>query len=209
MLHRTEVLPPHDDSGVSIEAAFLGVATTMRLLDVIKVGDWLLHRHHLDLARLRALMTRDDWRPGSATVEQALPHLEKRSRSLIESEGRIFLVFAGLPRPVSNLDVYENHEFLGCGDLTMPDLSMVVEIEGRQHALDMQQFHHDIDRYARFRDADWGYVQATARHLSRPKSYVLNVFRVMRRRGYDGPAPVFDDRWDSLFLPPRYELPRR
>ncbi|RYI96840.1 MAG: hypothetical protein EON52_28545 [Actinomycetales bacterium] len=30
MLHRTEVLPLHDELGVSIEAAFLGVAATMR-----------------------------------------------------------------------------------------------------------------------------------------------------------------------------------
>jgi hypothetical protein len=48
-LHRTKLLPPLDDVGVTLEAAFIFYCARARVIDAIKVGDWLLHHGHLDL----------------------------------------------------------------------------------------------------------------------------------------------------------------
>lgn len=99
MLHRTEIMPPSDDQTVSVVAAFVGAAATMRLIDVIAAGDWLLNRGFLTKASVAGFIERDGWRPGTAVVREALPWMDERSRSLKESETRCVLVAAGLPPP--------------------------------------------------------------------------------------------------------------
>jgi hypothetical protein len=202
LLHRTVLMPPHDDESVSIEAAFIGACSHLRLIDLIKIGDWLLHRSHLDVRRLLRLANEQDWRPGAAGVEVVVPHLDERSRSLKESEVRAVLVFSGLPVPDVNVDLFDGSRFLGCVDLLYRLWKLIVEYEGRQHALDAGQFNHDIHRYALFRDGDWAYKQVTAEMLHHPRALVMDVHRLLCSRGYDGPAPVFGRRWRSLFESP-------
>jgi hypothetical protein len=201
-LHRTVLMPPHDDVAVSVEAAFIGACSHLRLIDLIKIGDWLLHRGHLDVRRLLRLAHDEDWRPGSAGAEVVVPHLNGRSRSLKESEVRAVLVFGGLPVPEVNVDVHDGTSFLGCVDLLYRLWKVIVEFEGRQHAFDTAQFNHDIHRYAGFRGGGWEYKQVTTEVLNHPKALVLDVYRILRARGYDGPPPVFGRRWRSLFESP-------
>lgn len=201
-LHRTRKMPLHDGRAVSVEAAFIGAASQLRLIDLIKIGDWLLHRGHLDLTRLTAFAAAEPWRPGTAAAMQVVPHLDARSRSLKESETRAVLTFAGLPKPEVNLDIFDGETFLGCADLVYLLWKLIIEYEGRQHAFDAAQFDRDIHRYAGFRSGAWEYVQVTNSKLARPRSLVLDVHRVLRSRGYDGPPPVFGARWASLFERP-------
>ena len=72
-LHRTVTMPIHDEVGVSIEAAFVGAACSLRLIDLIKVGDWLVHRGHLDLTRLAIFAAAEPWRPGAAQAMKVIP----------------------------------------------------------------------------------------------------------------------------------------
>jgi hypothetical protein len=201
-LHRTVTMPLHDTIGVAIEAAFVGAACTLRLIDLIKIGDWLVSRGHLDPIRLATCAAAEPWRPGAARVMKAVPHLDGRSSSLKESETRAVLVFAGLPMPDVNRDIYDGETFLGCGDLVYRLWKLVIEYEGRQHAFDAAQFDRDIHRYAGFRSGDWEYVQVTNAKLARPRALVLDVHRVLKSRGYDGPPPSFGSHWHSLFARP-------
>ena len=43
------------------------------------------------------------------------------------------------------------------------------------------------------------YVQVTKERLGKPRELVLKVDRTLRRNGYDGPAPLFGERWRLLF----------
>ena len=199
-LHRTEVMPWSGDQRVSVEAAFVGAAMSMRLIDVIAAGDWLLNRDYMTKAALAQFIERDPWRPGTAIAREALRWMDGRSRSIKESETRCILVFAGLPVPELNLDVFDDHGvFLGCGDLVYRRWRLLVEYEGRQHAEDPWQFASDIDRYARWRGDGWEYIQVTQSRLGSPRTLVGRVHRVLVDRGYDGPAPNFGVRWESLF----------
>lgn len=200
-VHRTEVLPPLDDVGVTPAAAFLQLCASARLIDAVKVGDWLLHHRHMTAVELAELARRDAWRPGAAQVRRVIPLLDAASRSIKESETRILLVFAGLPRPEVNVDLVVGGRWLGCVDLLYRLWMLVLEYEGRQHAESPEQFAKDIARYAGFRDESVAYLQITNEMLGRPRALVGRVHGLLVERGYDGPPPVFADRWQSLFRP--------
>jgi hypothetical protein len=209
MLHRTAVMPPHDDECVSVEAAFIGYIASARLIDRVVIGDWLLHHGHTSIARLLDLASRQEWRPGVAELRQLVPLLEDRSRSIPESEVRICLQMAGLPLPEVNADVHdESGSFIACGDLVYRLWKLLIEYEGGQHFTDADQIASDVDRYARVRRDGWSYVQVTGRHLRAPTSMVRRVHRELVACGYDGPPPVFGPRWDELFRQPKLRARR-
>ena len=47
------------------EAAYLAYCARARVIDAIKVGDWLLHNEHMALQRLTDLASADTWRDGA------------------------------------------------------------------------------------------------------------------------------------------------
>lgn len=208
-LHRTEVLPPLDDIGVTPAAAFIQYCSTARLIDAIKVGDWLLHHRHMTVLEVAELARSDHWRPGARQVRRVLRHLDPASRSVKESETRVLVVFSGLPVPEVNAELVVDGRRLGCVDLLFRMWLLVLEYEGRQHAETSLQFGIDIARYAGFRDAAVGYLQITNEMLTQPRALVLRIHRMLVVRGYEGPAPVFGERWQSLFEPISVHFPLR
>jgi hypothetical protein len=198
-LHRTKKLPPLDDVGVCVEAAYISYCSLCRVIDAIKVGDWLLHHGHMDLRRLSALAVAEPWRDGAQEAMWIMPHLDERSRSVKESEVRSVLAFAGLPVPEPNQELGLSEEVRVIGDLVYRKWRTVVEYEGEQHQDDRDQYSSDIDRYELFRGHDISYVQVTKERLGKPREMVLNVDRTLRRNGYDGPPPLFGERWRQLF----------
>jgi hypothetical protein len=200
-LHRTKLLPALDDIGVTIEAAFIAYASLARVIDGIKVGDWLLHRSLLDLDVLSRLAQQQLWRPGSNEALWLLDHLDPRCRSLKESETKAVLRFAGLPEPEVNASVDVGPEASVLGDLVYVDYDTLVEYEGVHHQVDRAQYRRDLDRYELLRDHSRRYVQLTKEHLDSPKVAVGRVFRALVRAGYDGPPPHFGEQWRLLFAP--------
>ncbi len=200
-LHRTARLPPTDDVGVTVAAAFIAYCARARVIDAIKAGDWLIHHGHLASRDVLSLALAALWRDGAHEAVWVLDHLDARSRSLKESETRSVLAFAGLPKPEVNkaVDVRENIEVIG--DLVYRRWNLVVEYEGSQHQQDRTQYVADLDRYGLMRSASVQYVQVTHEKLNRPQTLVGEVYRALLAGGYDGPAPTFDDTWRLLFLP--------
>jgi hypothetical protein len=201
VLHRTEVLPPLDDIGVTPASAFIQYCATARLIDAVKVGDWLAHRRHLSTIELAELARRDRWRPGARQARRVLRDLDTGSRSLPESEVRMLLTYAGLPVPEVNVPITVDGELLGIVDLLVRVVMLALEYEGRQHAESVRQFNRDIERYAGFRRHGIEYLQITHEMRSRPRALVTRVHARMVELGYVGPAPVFGRRWDELFSP--------
>lgn len=168
-LHRTRVMLPTDDQGVTPAGAFVQIAANGRVIDLIKVGDWLLHHGHMSMGDLLATASRDPWRPGAAATTKIINRLDRRSHSLEESETRALVEFAGLPLPESNVDVLVGGRFIACVDLLFRAWLLVLEYEGRQHAEDPIQFNRDIARYADLRDGRLEYSwngATTVRHRS-------------------------------------------
>ncbi len=196
-LHRTKHLPPTDDVGVTPAAAFIAYCARARVIDAVKVGDWLLNRDHMSIEEVRKLALSELWRPGADEAIWILEHLDGRSRSLPESEVRTLLQAAGLPKPELNVAIDDEGRVI-C-DLVFVRYKTVVEHEGAQHQEDRAQYTLDLGRYAWMRRHDVAYVQSTHERLEHPRSLVGEVYAVLRSRGYDGPPPRFGDCWDRLF----------
>ncbi len=114
---------------------------------------------------------------------------------------RAYVSFAGLPVPEVNAAVDNGEREVGIVDLLYRAWMLAIEYEGRQHAEDPWQFARDIERYADFRAIGLAYLQVTAAMERYPRSLVVRIHRLLVERGYQGPAPVFADRWQALFLP--------
>lgn len=203
MLHRTEVLPPCDEGGVSAAAAFIQHCSAGRLIDLVGVGDWLLHRNHASANEIGELCRLHPWRPGAPQARRVAPRLDERSASLKESELRMLVTACGLPEPEANADVYADGQRIAITDLLFREWSLAAEYEGRQHAETTIQFQRDISRYAAFRDIDLAYLQVTQEMLSQPRALMLRLYELLRRQGYQGPPPHFGKRWFALFRPVR------
>lgn len=201
VLHRTEMLPPSTDDGVHPAAAWIQVCASATLAEAVRLGDFLLSNRHMtredvvDIARLHP------WRPGARQSVAVLPLLDEPVRSPRESDTRIWLVAAGLPRPESNAEV----PFVGRRsvrvDLWLERWRHAIEVEGRQHFEDPAQVESDVHRYAGYRDLGISYTQVTGAMARQPIAVVMHIHEALVARGYDGPEPVFDDRWRALAHP--------
>ena len=158
-LHRTARMPPLDDLGVWPPVAFVAYCALARVIDAIKVGDWLLHEHHMGWDEVHRFATENLWRAGADEAIWVLGHLDGDSRSLKESEMRAVLEFAGLEVPEVNTGAASPHDPSRIGDLVYRRWGVDVEYEGEHHQLDRAQYLHDIARYASLRRDSVPYVQ--------------------------------------------------
>jgi hypothetical protein len=202
-LHRTVKMPPHNEEGVTAEAAFVAFCAEARTIDAIKAGSVLLHLKLMDLRRLEQLLTDERWRRGVPEASYVLPFLDARCRSLTEAELLTYVVFAGLPMPEVNEKVTLADGTELTPDQRFADYDLVLEYEGSHHQEDRRQYNADIDRYAAYRRNDVPYEQVTKERLRSPKATVRTVHRALVNCGYDGPPPDFDGLWLTLFLPLR------
>jgi hypothetical protein len=198
-LHRTLRLAPDDGSCVTPAAAYLAYCARARVIDAIKVGDWLLHQGHMTVDEVAELALGALWRDGAYEALFVLEDLDGRARSLPESETRAILHWAGLPRPEANPVVHLDERLSFEFDLLYRDQRTVVEYEGSHHQEDREQYGADIDRYAILRERQIPYVQVTKEKLASPRRVVGEVHRLLVDQGYVGPVPEFGERWTMLF----------
>ncbi|RLV55599.1 hypothetical protein D9V41_10980 [Aeromicrobium phragmitis] len=201
-LHRTEVLPPCDDEGVTPAAAIVQMCAARSLLDVVKAGDWLLRHQHATREEIGEVARLHPWRPGAKGVRAVLPLLDGNAWALGESEVRVRLEAAGLPRPATNVPLYHGSVHLGTADLWLAQWRLAIEVEGQQHFVDPRQVESDVHRYAGYRRAGINYLQITKALRRQPRAMVTTVHRELVRLGYGGPPPRFGGRWHALLLPP-------
>lgn len=202
VLHRTVKLPPCDSTGVTLAAASVQAASILRPVDAVAVLDRLIAKRLTSRDAVAAAADIDPWRPGAARVEHLLPWVDPSSASVPESATRVALVGAGLERPEVNARVTDGPRLVAVGDLVWRRWRLLVEYEGRQHALDPRQFAWDIERYRLLREMGWSYLQVTARDLANPHRLVRMVHGALVAQGYDGPVPSFGETWQWLHRVP-------
>jgi hypothetical protein len=200
-LHRTVKMPPCDDMGTTVEAAFVAFCAEARLIDGIGLGSYLLHKNWLDLDLLDQILREEKWRRGVPETTYVLPHLEGRCRSIPEAELFAYVVFATLPVPEVNRMIELRSGVDLTPDLWFEDYGLAVEYEGSHHQDDRAQYNADIDRYSLYRRHDVPYEQVTKERMRSPRATVRLVHAALVAEGYDGPPPDFGEQWESLFQP--------
>jgi very-short-patch-repair endonuclease len=159
-----------------------GIADRLTVDDLVVVGDAALRRGLAGLDALESIASGERHRRGVRSLRRALPLLEPRTDSPMETRLRLLLVRAGLPRPEANRDVVVHGEWLARPDLSYPQLRIAIEFDGDHHR-SRRQWLSDRARRQLLEDAGWIVLEFTADDvLRRPEATVERVRRAIAAR---------------------------
>jgi hypothetical protein len=202
-LHRRlGTLHPRDVDGVPTlgpDRTFVDCATIMGLRDLVRAGDWLVR---LGLSRpevLRAYAA-DRHLDGVVRARRASTFVASRVDSVTETDVRLLLRFARLPRPEVNGWITDEHgNALARGDLVFRASWVIVEYDGWHHERDARQRQKDHLRRERLEACGWRLIVVTAADMANPSGIVSRVHAALVAGGYRGPKPVMSTTWRRWF----------
>lgn len=85
-------------------------------------------------------------------------------------------------------------------DLCYPGLKLVVEYDGRQHAEDVEQWDHDIDRRELLDKWGWRIVVIRSKGIYvEPERTLRRVADALRERGCRTVPRRFHEEWERYF----------
>jgi very-short-patch-repair endonuclease len=155
-------------------------ARWLRGVERVVVVDALAHAGLAPIEKVRAYLAAMHRLRNLRRAEAVLDLADALAESAMETRVRVRLIAAGLPRPISQLSVYEQTgEFVARLDLAFPDAKVAVEYDGAFH---WDQRRADDRRRDRLRELGWVVLvysaddyynrsdemcQEVARHLAR------------------------------------------
>jgi very-short-patch-repair endonuclease len=154
------------------------LAGALALPDLVALGDVCLR------ARLATPKQLDDaahggrHRRGTRLLTAALPLLDPRAESPMESRVRVLLVLGGLPHPDVNRDVVVDGEWIARPDLSYPAARLAIEYEGDHHRTDRRQWRSDKRRRRLLEDAGWLVIEVTADDVFRHADELIARVRI-------------------------------
>jgi hypothetical protein len=120
---------------------------------------------------------------GLAAAKRVIPLLDARSGSPQESRVRALIIEAGLPMPVPNQRILDEHGgFVAIGDLVYDEWLIVIEYDGAHHRDPLRQAK-DATRRTRLREIGFYVVELTADDVRWPQRAVQKVRRALESRG--------------------------
>ena len=172
---------------------FVELAETFDLVDLVVVGDWLVKHKKLTCASLLQYCAERATRHGRRAREAAA-YVRDRVDSPMESRLRMLIVLSGLPEPVVNLEVRDDHGVATMRlDLSYPKYKVAVEYDGRHHVEVVHQWEHDIDRREELDRGEWRLVVVTSKGIYREPARTLDrVWCALRQRGCTALPPPTD-----------------
>jgi hypothetical protein len=135
--------------------------------DLIRVSD-------VKMPDVELLATRHRGRRGIDRARNSLDLVDSGAQSPKETWLRLVLVQAGLPRPQTQIPVYDDFgDAVAYLDMGWDDLKVAVEYDGEQHRSDRRQFTWDIRRMEMVERRGWILVRVVAG--DRPAEIVRRV----------------------------------
>ncbi|MCA0321750.1 MAG: hypothetical protein LCH60_04110 [Actinobacteria bacterium] len=171
-------------------------STRLGLGDLVMVGDAVLaraargtrkgasDRAEASRAALAAVLSSRVRPRGKRGLEAALPLLDHRSKSPMESWARVIFHEAGLPRPEINVEVFadDGSGFLGEFDFVWRAARVAAEYQGGHHA-DRRQRAQDSAKLQCARDEGWTVLEIWVedlRHLGRRVTLLTRLAHLLR-----------------------------
>ncbi len=179
---------------------FVQLAGTLSLLDAVIAGDALTRRGLVRPGDLVAAAAGFTGVTG-LRVSRAAALVRPRVDSPMETWLRLLIVAAGLPEPVTNLDVHDaNGRWIARPDLLYPAYRVAIEYDGRHHDGETQRVDRDVFRNEDLAQAGWFVLIVHAKDLYvRPARTLERLVRALRNHGCVlGPV---DDAWRYLGRP--------
>jgi very-short-patch-repair endonuclease len=166
------------------EQTFLDLSGLMSLVELVVLGDSLIRKERTtpeELIRAAAA-----FRGRGARLARRAANLVRRGvDSPMESRLRLLIVIAGLPAPTVNFTIRaEDGTVLMRFDLSYPDLKLIIEYDGRQHARDDAQWGRDIHRREELDRLGWRLLIIRAEDIyGRPDQTLGRLQAALRARG--------------------------
>ncbi|MFC4019827.1 DUF559 domain-containing protein [Micromonospora sp. GCM10011542] len=142
----------------------------------VGIVDALLRQGLTDRDTLAEVATRNADRPGGRRARWVFELADPGAQSPPESQLRVRLVLAGLPRPVAQHPVRLPNGLILHPDLVWPEYRVAVEYDGQWHA-DADQLHRDRRRLNLLVGAGWLVLHVTSRRLHNDFPGVLREVR--------------------------------
>ena len=163
------------------------LASLLTVVELVAVGDALLHSALASAEQLAASAFRHRDRRGRAARARALPLLDGRAESPAETRLRLLLRSAGIGPLLVNEPVFDDRgTFVARPDLRLEHPRVIFEYEGDHHRTDAAQWRRDIERVESLQACGWRVMRVTARDLANPVGFLSRVRRTLvldARRG--------------------------
>jgi very-short-patch-repair endonuclease len=95
---------------------------------------------------------------------------------------RLLLIDAGLPRPTTQIPVFDGQHLVGVLDMGWEDFKVAAEYDGDQHRTDRKQYVRDTRRLRELERMGWIVVRVIAE--DRDADIVDRVRKALIRRGF-------------------------
>ena len=120
-------------------------------------------------------------RKGIMRARQAIELFDAGAQSPRESWLRIVLIQAGLPRPRTQIPVFDGFgDVVAYLDMGWEDVKVAVEYDGEQHRNDRRQYTWDVRRLEMLENLGWIVIRVVAG--DRPAEVVRRVRTALARR---------------------------
>ena len=134
LLRPGEVVVRRGVKATGVHRTLLDIASRLPLTDAVVFTDMALHAPLTDLHSLEAWIAGQTHRYGIRRLRLVVAHAEPASESPMESQLRMLLVNAGLPRPEAQVKLYDARGgFLGRADLYYRSARLAIEYDGGTH----------------------------------------------------------------------------
>lgn len=189
-------------SGIPItgpERTIIDIATKVTLVELIQAAEFMIHGRLITLDGLADYAVQHHL-DGVLRTRRVLGLIRERVESPMETLVRLMIVFARLPEPACNVDIFDSvGTFIARGDLVYAERRIVVEYDGWHHERDAEQRQRDHLRRERLEATGWRVIVITAADLANKPDIVRRVHDALVARGYTGPEPHLNSMWQAWF----------
>lgn len=177
---------------------FVQLAGHLRLVDLVVLGDAMVRKGLVSVARLIEHCGSTRVRNAKA-ARRAAAYVRAEVDSPMETRLRMLIVLAGLPEPVVNHKIRDaNGNVLRRFDLSYPGSRLIVEYDGRPHIDRQQNWENDLERREEFDEQGWRIIVVTSKGIYvAPGKTVDRVYRALCRAGVRPRRPGRD--WQRHF----------
>ena len=169
----------------SITRTLADLARTLSKVEAVVAIDTALHGRLVDLNHLDAWVRARRGKKGVAALRRFIALAEPASESPMETRLRILLLEAGLPRPESQVNLFDAAgRFLARVDLYYPDARLAIEFDGGHHR---DTLVADNRRQNDLLGAGYDLLRFTSPDITNARELVVARVRAARSKGlHDG-----------------------
>ena len=156
----------------------------LNLKDGVKRIDALMNATQLKVVEIESVIEGHPGVRGIGKLRKTLSLVDGGAESPYESLTRLMLVGAGLPRPQTQLPVFDELGFVVAYlDMGWPEYRVGVEFDGAQHWTDARQRSRDVERLADLEALGWTIIHVSSDMLRTSAVVVGRVSAALQAAG--------------------------